>query len=56
MAFPFIMMCGRIWVSLAATVMIVFPLTFLFGMIFPTASVCYARDISRNRGLGGLAV
>lgn len=31
---------------LAATVTIVFPLTFLFGMIFPTASVCYAKDIS----------
>src|SRR5208337_4349051 len=38
----------RVWVSLAATVIIVFPLTFLFGMIFPTASVCYARDISKT--------
>ncbi len=38
-------MAGRIGV-LAATVTIVFPLTFLFGMIFPTASVCYARDVS----------
>jgi spermidine synthase len=31
---------------LAATIIIVFPLTFLFGMIFPTASVCYAKDAS----------
>ena len=31
---------------LLATVIIVFPLTFLFGMIFPTASVCYAKDTS----------
>ena len=31
---------------LVATVIIVFPLTFLFGMIFPTASVCYAKDTS----------
>ncbi len=45
----------RIWVSLAATVIIVFPLTFLFGMIFPTASVCYARDISKTgAAVGGL--
>ncbi len=33
-------------VILIATVIIVFPLTFLFGMIFPTASVCYAKDAS----------
>jgi spermidine synthase len=33
-------------VILIATVIIVFPLTFLFGMIFPTASVCYAKDVS----------
>jgi len=45
----------RVWVSLAATVIIVFPLTFLFGMIFPTASVCYARDISKTgAAVGGL--
>jgi spermidine synthase len=31
-------------VKLVATVTIVFPLTFLFGMIFPTASVCYAKE------------
>src|SRR5208337_2914676 len=45
----------RFCVSLAATVIIVFPLTFLFGMIFPTASVCYARDISKTgAAVGGL--
>ena len=42
------MVLDRFYVSLAAPVMIVFPLTFLFGMIFPTASVCYARDISET--------
>jgi spermidine synthase len=30
--------------ALVATIAIVFPLTFIFGMIFPTASVCYAKD------------
>ncbi|MFZ5453758.1 MAG: fused MFS/spermidine synthase [Thermodesulfobacteriota bacterium] len=34
---------GRIG-ALAVTVAIVFPLTFIFGMIFPTAAVCYAKD------------
>jgi spermidine synthase len=40
-------MSGRLSV-LAATVIIVFPLTFVFGMIFPTASVCYAKDVSET--------
>jgi spermidine synthase len=31
-----------------ATVVIVFPLTFFFGMIFPIASVCYAKDVTRT--------
>ncbi len=31
---------------LGGTVAIVFPLTFIFGMIFPTASVCYAKNVS----------
>lgn len=32
--------------TLAVTIAIVFPLTFIFGMIFPTAGVCYAKDKS----------
>jgi spermidine synthase len=43
---------GRLWdyvgMAVMATIVIVFPLTFLFGMIFPTASVCYAKDNSRT--------
>jgi len=34
---------GRIG-TLAGTIAIVFPLTFIFGMIFPIAGVCYAKD------------
>jgi len=39
-------MSGRL--GLVATVTIVFPLTFLFGMVFPTASVCYAKNVSKT--------
>jgi spermidine synthase len=31
-----------------ATICIVFPMTFLFGMIFPTAAVCYAKDAANS--------
>lgn len=33
---------------LLATFMIIFPVTFLFGMIFPVAGVCYARDTAHT--------
>lgn len=33
---------------LFATVILVFPLTFLFGAIFPIASLCYTKSINRS--------
>lgn len=34
--------------KLIAPIVLVFPLTFLFGTIFPVASLCYAKSISKS--------
>jgi spermidine synthase len=34
--------------AIFATVVIVFPITFLFGMIFPTAGLCYVKSVTRT--------
>lgn len=34
--------------KLIAPIILVFPLTFLFGTIFPVASLCYAKSISKS--------
>lgn len=36
-----------LWNGVFATVLIVFPLAFAFGLILPTASVCYAKSTDR---------
>lgn len=34
--------------AMVATLVIVFPMTFLFGMIFPIAGLCYVKSVSRT--------
>ena len=38
----------NVFTRLMAPVILVFPLTFLFGAIFPVASLCYAKSISKS--------
>jgi spermidine synthase len=38
----------NIFTRLMAPIVLVFPLTFLFGTIFPVASLCYAKSISKS--------
>jgi spermidine synthase len=50
--FPFF--DGRFLLNLLSPIVLVFPLTFLFGMIFPIASLCYTKSINKSGSSVGL--
>lgn len=45
---------ARLMTRLLAPLILVFPLTFLFGAIFPVASLCYAKSVQRSGSSAGM--